>query len=62
MVLEVMVRLIALGKLFWKSWINMVDMVLIVMCIVTVIFDLTWDCQRHQGEFQKGWGEMYGVY
>ncbi|ORX99851.1 hypothetical protein K493DRAFT_335577 [Basidiobolus meristosporus CBS 931.73] len=48
MIVEVTIRLFAYGKIFWKSWMNVLDVVLVLLCIVTVVF-LFMDCTTIRG-------------
>ncbi|KAJ1554000.1 hypothetical protein HK096_005424 [Nowakowskiella sp. JEL0078] len=38
LITEVSIRLLALGKLFWKSTWNIIDMVVVVFCLITLVF------------------------
>ncbi|KAK9688409.1 hypothetical protein K7432_014413 [Basidiobolus ranarum] len=47
MIIEVSIRLIAYGKIFWKSAMNIFDVVLVALCIVSLIF-LFMDCSTNR--------------
>ncbi|CAG8608635.1 11174_t:CDS:2 [Paraglomus occultum] len=50
MITEVLTRFIALRKLYWKSVYNIVDLVLVLLCLVTLIFIVTDGCSEHRSE------------
>ncbi|RIA89428.1 hypothetical protein C1645_197717 [Glomus cerebriforme] len=49
MIVEVITRFLALGKLFWKSIFNVIDIILVVLCITTLLFIINGGCS-HKGE------------
>jgi hypothetical protein len=49
MIVEVVTRLLALGKLFWKSIFNIVDISLVLLCVITLLFIISGGCS-HKGE------------
>ncbi|KAK9768007.1 hypothetical protein K7432_001692 [Basidiobolus ranarum] len=48
MIVEVTIRLVVYGKKFWKSWMNILDVVIVLLCIITVVF-LFMDCSTIRG-------------
>ncbi|ORX82398.1 hypothetical protein K493DRAFT_320453 [Basidiobolus meristosporus CBS 931.73] len=48
MIVEVSIRLMVYGKKFWNSWMNIFDLVLVFLCVVTVVF-LFMDCSAIRG-------------
>ncbi|RGB32892.1 hypothetical protein C1646_762346 [Rhizophagus diaphanus] len=49
MIAEVITRFLALGKLFWKSIFNTIDIILVILCITTLLFIIDGGCS-HKGE------------
>jgi len=50
MIAEVITRFLALGKLFWKSVYNIIDITLVVLCITTLLFIIDGGCSHKDEE------------
>ncbi|KAI8446039.1 hypothetical protein BY996DRAFT_6434362 [Phakopsora pachyrhizi] len=50
MILEVSIRLVAFGKKFWKSKLNILDCVITVICLMTMIILFWKGCQAKREE------------
>jgi hypothetical protein len=46
MLVEVLVRYLALDKRFWESTWNVVDLVLVAVCLLTMLFIFYADCSK----------------
>ncbi|TPX36018.1 hypothetical protein SmJEL517_g01753 [Synchytrium microbalum] len=46
MIAEVSIRFIALGKLYWKSTWNIVDLVMVLLCGMTLLYLLFGECTK----------------
>jgi len=49
MIAEVVTRFLALRKLFWKSMFNIIDIILVALCAITLLFIIKGGCS-HKGE------------
>ncbi|RIB01133.1 hypothetical protein C2G38_1044742 [Gigaspora rosea] len=49
MIAEVVTRFVALGKLYWNSIYNIIDIILVLLCIITLVLIIKGDCS-HKGE------------
>jgi len=50
MILEVSIRLLAFGRQFWKSWFNILDLILTAFCGITLIVILFAGCDNTSKE------------
>jgi len=50
LIVEVILRIYALGKHYWKSFLNIIDLIIVPLCVVTVIFLTVDDCTNKEGK------------
>ena len=48
LIAEVLLRINALGKNYWKSFLNIIDIIIVPLCIITLIYLTVDDCSNHQ--------------
>jgi len=48
--IEVVLRMNALGKNYWKSLFNIVDLIIVPLCVMTVIYLTLDDCSNREGK------------
>jgi len=50
LIAEVVLRINALGKHYWKSFLNIIDLIIVPLCVVTVIYLTVDDCSNQEGK------------
>jgi len=50
LIIEVILRINALGKNYWKSFLNLIDLIIVPLCIVTVVYLTIDDCSNQEGK------------
>jgi len=50
LIAEVLLRINALGKHYWKSFLNIVDLVIVPLCVITVIYLTVDNCSNKEGK------------
>ncbi|TPX65056.1 hypothetical protein SpCBS45565_g05427 [Spizellomyces sp. 'palustris'] len=56
MILEVSIRLVALGKLFWTSYWNLADLLMVPLCLITLFLQNSSECTsstRREAEMEE---------
>ncbi|KAK9728773.1 hypothetical protein K7432_000804 [Basidiobolus ranarum] len=48
MIIEVGIRMLSMGRAFWRWWLNIFDIIIVLLCIMTLIF-LSHGCSRYAG-------------
>jgi len=48
--IEVILRMNALGRNYWKSLLNIVDLIIVPLCVITVIYLTIDDCSNREGK------------
>ncbi|KAI8834173.1 hypothetical protein BJ741DRAFT_517655, partial [Chytriomyces cf. hyalinus JEL632] len=52
MIVEVLIRVNAMGKNFWKSVWNVIDIFLVFLCILTLFWLIFGECQNGSGSWE----------
>ncbi|ORX84166.1 hypothetical protein BCR32DRAFT_242781 [Anaeromyces robustus] len=50
LIIEVILRINALGKNYWKSFLNILDLIIVPLCVVTLVYLTIDDCSNRQGK------------
>jgi len=48
--IEVILRMNALGRNYWKSLLNIIDLIIVPLCVITVIYLTVDDCSNREGK------------
>ncbi|ORX58489.1 hypothetical protein BCR36DRAFT_408996 [Piromyces finnis] len=48
LIIEVLLRINALGKNYWKSFLNIIDIIIVPLCVITLIYLTVDDCSNRQ--------------